>query len=119
LEVETRFLRGPRTWDQSGMPTADDSDGVIKERLYLDKANPNILHDEMTTIDNSLTRPWSAMKSYRRAQKVIWAEDSCSEGNPHVVIGKEVYFRGPDGMLMPVKKDQPPPDLRYFNQPRK
>ena len=73
----------------------------------------------MTTIDNSLTRPWSAIKSYRRAQNVIWAEDNCSEGNPHVVIGKEVYFRGPDGMLMPVKKDQPPPDLKYFNQTRK
>jgi len=24
-----------------------------------------------------------------------------------------------DGYLMPVKKDQPPPDLRYFNQPRR
>src|SRR6202051_4223811 len=48
LEVETRFLRGPRTWDQSGMPTADDNDGMIKERLYLDKSNPNILHDQMT-----------------------------------------------------------------------
>jgi hypothetical protein len=22
-----------------------------------------------------------------------------------------------DGLLMPVKKGQPPPDLRYFNQP--
>jgi hypothetical protein len=59
------------------------------------------------------------MKSNRRAQNVIWAEDSCSEGNPHVFIGKEVYFRGPDGLLMPVKKDQPPPDLKYFNQSRK
>jgi hypothetical protein len=53
LEIETRYLRGPRTWDQSGMPTASDDEGVIKERLYLDQANPNILHDEMTTIDNS------------------------------------------------------------------
>jgi hypothetical protein len=74
----------------------------------------------MTKIDNSLTRPWSTTKSYRRSTRnVAWAEDSCSEGNPHVVIGKEVYFRGPDGMLMPVKKNQPPPDLKYFNQTRK
>jgi hypothetical protein len=119
LEVETRSLRGPRTWDQSGMPTANDNDGVIKERLYLDKANPSIMHNEMTTIDNSLTRPWSAIKSYRRLQNVFWAEDSCSEGNPHIVIGKEVYFRGPDGNLMPVKKNQPPPDLKYFSQSKK
>ena len=119
LEIETRYLRGPRTWDQSGMPTASDNEGVIQERLYLDQANPNILHDEMTTIDNSLTRPWSAIKNYRRAQNVIWAEDSCSEGNPHISIGKEVYFVGADGSLMPVKKDQPPPDLKYFNQTKK
>jgi len=119
LEVETRFLRGPRTWDQSGMPTANDNEGVIKERLYLDKANPAIMHNEMTTMDNSLTQPWSTIKNYRRVQNVIWSEDSCSEGNPHVFIGKQVYFIGADGSLMPVKKNQPPPDLKYFNQTRK
>jgi hypothetical protein len=119
LEIETRYLRGPRTWDQSGMPTADDNEGVIKERLYLDQANPDILHNEMTTMDNSLTRPWSAIKHYRRLQNVIWAEDSCSEGNPHIFIGKEVYFISADGALMPVKKGQRPPDLKYFNQTKK
>jgi hypothetical protein len=36
-----------------------------------------------------------------------------------VVIGKESYLLSADGYLMPVKKDQPPPDLRYFNQPKK
>ena len=30
---------------------------VIKERIYLDKANPNLLHDDITVIDNGLTRP--------------------------------------------------------------
>ena len=30
----------PRTWDQSGMPMADDDEGVIKERLFLDKDKP-------------------------------------------------------------------------------
>jgi hypothetical protein len=119
LEVETRFLHGPRTWDQSGMPTASDDEGVITERIFLDPANPDIMHNEMTTMDNSLTRPWSATKNYRRLQKVTWAEDSCTEGNPHIVIGKEVYYTGADGALMPVKKDQPPPDLRHFNQTRK
>ena len=56
LLVETRHVRNPRTWDQSGMPMADDDEGVIKERLFLDESNPAILHNEMTTIDNSLTR---------------------------------------------------------------
>jgi hypothetical protein len=119
LEVETRNVRGPRTWDQSGMPMADDNEAVIKERIYLDKDDPNILHNEMTTTDNSLTRPWSVVKNYARAQKVVWAENNCTEGNPHITINKEVYFIGADGHLMPSKKYQPPPDLRYFNQSRK
>jgi hypothetical protein len=52
------------------MPMADDDDGVMFERLFLDKENPNILHNEMTAIDNSLARPWTVMKNYRRAPKV-------------------------------------------------
>jgi hypothetical protein len=119
LEIETRNLRGPRTWDQSGMPTANDNEGVIMERLYLDKADPDTLHDDMTTVDNSLTRPWSVVKNYRRLQRDDWVEDNCTEGNNHVVIGKEDYFLSADGLLMPVKKGQPPPDLKYFNQSRK
>jgi hypothetical protein len=35
-----------------------------------------------------------------------------------VVIGKENSFLSADGMLMPAKKDQPPPDLRYFKPAR-
>jgi hypothetical protein len=41
------------------------------------------------------------------------------EANPLLRIGKENYMMSADGYLMPAKKDQPPPDLRYFNQARK
>jgi hypothetical protein len=116
LEIETRNLKGPRTWDQSGMPMADDDEGVIKERIYLDKSDPNILHNEMTTTDGSLTQPWTVTKNYRRAESVLWVEDSCTEGNPHIVVGKEDYFLSGDGVLMPTKKDQAAPDLRYFKR---
>jgi len=34
-------------------------------------------------------------------------------------IGEETYYRSADGRLMPTRKDQPPPDLRYFKQPQK
>jgi hypothetical protein len=34
-------------------------------------------------------------------------------------IGKQEYALSADGLLMPIKKDQPPPDLRYFKQPAK
>ena len=38
----------------------------------------------------------------------------CGENNPHVVIGKDNYYLSADGLLMPARKDQAPPDLRYF-----
>ncbi len=102
-----------------GFHFIEDGQAVIKERIYADKANPNIIHDEMTTIDNALTRPWSVKKTYRREPKVVWPENNCTEGNNDVVIGSESYLLSADGYLMPVKKDQPPPDLRYFNQTKK
>jgi len=44
-------VRRPRTWDQTRMPMADDNEAVFRERIYLDKNNPNILHDEIATTD--------------------------------------------------------------------
>ena len=81
-----------------------------------DKANKDLMHNEMTTTDSALTRPWTVTKNYRRAQKVAWEENNCSEGNQHVTIGKEVYFLSGDGKLMPSKKGQEPPDLQYFKR---
>ena len=119
LEVETRFLKNPRSYDPSGIPFHEDGKTVVKERIYLDKANPNVLHDEITTTDNALTRPWTVMKSYARLPKVIWSENNCTEGNDNIAIGNEVYLLSGDGRLMPIKKNQPPPDLGYFNQTQK
>ena len=64
----------------------------------------------------------TVMKNYRRdatTKPIWWREDVCAENNVHVGIGDEVYFLSADGLLMPAKKDQPPPDLRYFKQTRK
>src|SRR6266853_818366 len=55
FEVETRNLKNPRTFDPSGLPVHNDGKTVVKERFYLDKANPDILYDEITTIDHALT----------------------------------------------------------------
>jgi len=122
LEVETRGpFKGPRAFDASGLPLARDNQSIFKERFHLDKADPGILHDEVTVIDHALTRPWSVDRRYThdpdlRAQ---WRETFCIESNVNVVIGKENYTRSADGFLMPTKKDQAPPDLRYFKQPSK
>ena len=117
LVVETRGLKGPRVYDASGIPLHADNASVIRERIYLDKANPNLLHDDITTIDHALTRPWLVAKTYQRfvSGKPVWANHSvCGEDNVHIEIGKEAYWLGADGLLMPTKKDQPPPDLRHF-----
>jgi hypothetical protein len=100
----------------------EDDQTIVKERIYLDKTDSNILHNEITTIDNALTRPWEVIKDYRRTQMsepIWWKETVCAENNVHVTIGGENYFLSGDGLLMPAKKDQPPPDLRYFKQPGK
>jgi hypothetical protein len=95
LEVETRGFKGPRAYD---------------------KADPNILHDEITTIDHALTRPWTVDKKYVRNADPLadWPEYYIAEGNGQTMIGKENYFLSGDGLLMPAKKNQAPPDLRYF-----
>jgi hypothetical protein len=117
LEVETRGLRGPRVFDATGIPLHSDNQTVIKERIQIDKNDKNLVHVEITTIDHALTRPWVVTKSFRRAvtAKPIWFNHSvCQEGNNHVKVGDEYYFRSFDGQLMPTKKGQKPPDLRYF-----
>jgi hypothetical protein len=116
LDVETRGFKGPRTFDADGLPLHKNNRTVVKERVYLDKANRDILHAEITTIDDALTRAWSVTRSYNRERKPVWPDYHCTENNNHVRIGKEVYLRSADGHLMPTRKDQPPPDLRYFNQ---
>jgi hypothetical protein len=116
LEIETRGLKGPRTYEGSGLPLHSDNETVIKERIYQDKANPNLLHDEITTIDHALTRPWTVIKNYRRDPNPVWYPLDCSEDNHHVLIGSELYYLGADNVLMPAKKDQLPPDLHYFKQ---
>ena len=114
LEVETRGLKGPRTFDGAGAPLHADNQTVIKERIYLDKADRSVLHDDITTVDHALTRPWTVQRKYHREQEQSWSEYVCEEGNQQVIIGKENYFISADGYLMPTKKSQPPPDLTRF-----
>jgi hypothetical protein len=114
LEVETRGpFKGPRAYDATGLPLAFDNASTFRERFHVDN---NILHDEITVLDHALSRPWTVDKTFRRNpnRRPTWRESSCTEGNNQVVIGKENYFLSADGRLMPAKKDQAPPDLRYF-----
>jgi hypothetical protein len=117
LVVETRGFRGPRVFDATGIPLDENNQTVIKERIFVDKANHDLLHDDITTIDAALTHPWTVMRTYNREHDETWPEFVCAEDNHHVEIQGESYFMNVDGNLMPTRKDQPPPDLRYFDQP--
>src|ERR1700733_5541537 len=118
LEVETRNIRNPRTYDSSGIPFHADGETVLKERIYGDKADPNVIYDEITSYDHALTRPWTVTKKYVRSPnpRPLWRETVCSEENDHVEIAGQGYMLSANGLLMPTKKGQPPPDLRYFKQ---
>ncbi len=121
LEVETRGFKGPRAYDETGLPLHTDNQSIFRERIYRDRTNPNLMHDEMTTIDHALTRPWTVDKRYVRNTDpdTQWPEYYITEGNAQIGIGGENYFLSADGLLMPARKDEPPPDLRYFKQPGK
>jgi hypothetical protein len=88
----------------------------VTERIYLDKADHTMMHDDITTVDDALVRPWTVKRKYKREPQPIYSEYVCEEGNAQVIIGKENYMVSADGYLMPTKKDQPPPDLKFFSR---
>jgi hypothetical protein len=54
-----------------------------------------------------------------RERKPKWSEYLCREATDRVYLGREEYRVSADGKLMPVRADQPPPDLRYFKRQQK
>jgi hypothetical protein len=104
----------------AGMPLMIN-ESLFKERIWRDKADPKIMHDEITVIDHALTRPWTVDKKYvlNPDPRPQWPEYYCGEYNAQTVLGKDNYFLSADGLLMPARKDQPPPDLRYFKRTSK
>jgi hypothetical protein len=121
LLAETRNMKGPRAYDASGLPLHADNQTNVRERYTFDKNNPDIITNEVTVIDNALTHPWIVTKRYQRSpnRQPWWVEDNCMENNSHIRIEGEPYYLSAEGLIMPAKKGQRPPDLRYFNEPQK
>ena len=94
LEVETRNLKNPRTFDPSGIPVHRDGETVVKERFYLDKANPDRLYDRITVEDHALAHPWTVLKTMRREKKPIWVEIDLRRGQrPRQHRRRAIYAR--------------------------
>jgi hypothetical protein len=49
----------------------------------------------------------------------VWGEAYCTENQSMIAIGNDAYWLSGDGFLMPVRKGQAPPDLRYFKSSQK
>jgi hypothetical protein len=117
LVVETRGIKPRHSYDSAGAPFHPDGQAVINERIFLDKADPDVLHDELTIADHALTRPYTVTRSYKRSAKPpVWTEVVCSEDQHQVKIGAERYYLDSNGELMPTRKHQPPPDLKHFDE---
>jgi hypothetical protein len=114
LEIETRYFKGPRGVEASGLPTDRENKGIIKERLHLDPADPNTILDEVTLIDRAFTYPWTSVRKASRERRPVWTSEACPADGTHLRIAGQHYYLSADGMLMPTSKDQPPPDLKYF-----
>jgi hypothetical protein len=122
LEVETRYMRGPRLMESTGIPLHADNETVVKEKLYLDQKDPDILRNEITTYDHAFTRPWTVSRFYRREHSPNYQEYPCTEDNRWVSIGGELYLADGEGYLMPIQKGQAAPDPKYLQkhfQPKK
>ena len=114
LVVTSNGFRDGMWLDRNGSPMSD----VAKLTERYRRVNYGRLEIDVTLDDPKVyTRPWTVTKNYRRSAStgpIWWRESICAENNPHVRIGGEVYYVGADGRLMPAKKDQAPPDLKYF-----
>jgi hypothetical protein len=58
----------------------------------------------------------SAIFFHRCRRSHCWEENDCVEGNAYITVNKQVCVVSGDGLLMPSRKNQPGPDLRYFKQ---
>ena len=83
LEVETRCpQRAARFTIHRACRFTSDGQTIIKERIYLDKADRNVLYDEITVIDHAMTRPYSkTQKAFRNPNpRPSWHSDGVLGG---------------------------------------
>jgi hypothetical protein len=58
-------------------------------------------------------------RSFHRDPQPNWIDYVCQENNNMVILRGQTYYVREDGFLMPGGKDEPPPDLRYFDAQQK
>ena len=91
LSIETRGMKGPRSFDSAAVVLHDNNQTVVHEEIR--RIDESTLEDRITTIDDALTGPWTVNRRYRLEQdNPVWVEYVCAEGNRHIKLGDEWYF---------------------------
>jgi len=106
LSIETRGMKGPRSFDSAAVVLHENNQTVVQEQLR--RIDANTLEDRITTIDDALTEPWTVARRYSLEKEPIWVEYVCAEGNRHLKLGDEWYFVNEEtGTLDPTRAGQP------------
>ena len=109
LSVETRAIKGPRSFDSTAVVAHDNNQTVVLEEFR--RIDEETLEDKITTIDDALTGPWTVQRRYSHtpfSQDILWVEYVCAEGNRHLNLGEEWYFiNKEEGTLEPTRDGQP------------
>lgn len=106
LSVETRAIKGPRSFDSTGVPLHENEQTVVLEEIRL--VDEDTLENRITTLDDALTGPWTINQRYSREREdYVWTEYACAEDNRHLLLGDEWYFISADGSLEPTRPGQP------------
>ena len=80
LEIETRDMTGLRLMANTGIPLASDAGTVVKDKPSLDNADPALMHNELTPIDQAFTH-WTVSRIYKRVHDGRPQEDNWRRGN--------------------------------------
>ena len=109
LSVETRSIKGPRSFDSTAVVLHENNETVVFEEIR--RLDDGSLENTITTIDDALTGPWTVQRQYRHtpfSEDVIWVEYVCAENNRHIQLGDEWYFLNKEeGTLDPTRVGQP------------
>ena len=106
LSIETRGMKGPRSFDSAAVVLHENNETVVHEEIR--RIDESTLEDRITTIDAALTRPWTVARRYSLEKDPVWVEYVCAEGNRHLKLGDEWYFVNDEtGTLDPTRVGQP------------
>ncbi len=108
LNIETRAIGGKRSYGAIGLPLSNDT--IVHERIFLDPEDPNIIRNQVTTVDGYLTEPWAVVRSLHRDREPVWYDFTCQDDNRHIMVNDEFYTLNWDRtVVMPTRENQPPP----------